>query len=117
MAATAAKPRIPVWLIIAYILSLLTILAWPLVAFMSVFAFDAPGSAEDPAVWNTVIAVLSYPLLPLVGVPGSFFAYRGSRKALSYVLTGIAAIPLVILLFVLGAIIVGSFVTMLKLGS
>ena len=104
----AAKPRIPVWLIIVYVLSLLTILVWPFIAFMSAFAFDAPGSADDPAVWTGVIAVLSYPVLPLIGMPGSFLFYRASRKIPAYILAGIGAIPLALVLVFLIAMVVGN---------
>jgi hypothetical protein len=93
-------------MIIIYVLSALTIAGWPFAAFMSVFAFDAPGSAQDPTVWNTVGLVLAYPLLPLVGVPASFFLYRGSRKVLSYVLTAIGAVPLAIFIFFLISLMV-----------
>ncbi len=97
----AAKPRIPVWLIILYVLSLATILLWPVVAFASIFAFDAPGSAQDPAVYRTVGAVLAYPLFPLLGVPFSFLAFRRGRTMLAYVMAGIGAVPL------LAALVVG----------
>lgn len=111
----AAKPPVPIWLVIVYILSLLTLAAWPFVAVMSAFAFDAPGSAQDPAVWSTVIAVLAYPLLPLVGVPASFFSYRGNRKTLAYVLAAVGAIPLVLLLVLLAVLFATSAYEMLKL--
>ena len=108
-------PRLPVWLVIAYILSLLTLAAWPFVAFMSVFAFDAPGTAQGPAVWSMVITVLAYPLLPLIGVPASFFSYRANHKMLGYILAGIAAIPLAILVVILIVLLVTSFATLLGL--
>jgi hypothetical protein len=107
------KPRVPAWLIVVYILALATILAWPFIAFMSVFAFDAPGSAENPAVWTGVILVLAYPLLPLVGVPGSFFAYRKNLKKLAYVLLVIGGVPLVILVIALIAMFASSAAYML----
>jgi len=95
------KPKIPVWLIVVYGMALATILLWPLVAFGSIFAFDAPGSANDPTVWTAVIAVLSYPLLPLIGVTGSFFAYRKGLSKLAYVLAGIGSVPLVLALLII----------------
>ncbi|HTP01490.1 MAG TPA: hypothetical protein VMJ64_08960 [Anaerolineales bacterium] len=103
-----ARPRVPVWLIVVYVLALGTVLLWPFVAFMSVFAFDAPGSAEDPAVWRGVVAVLAYPLLPVLGILGSYFAYRGGRKALSYILAVVGALPLLALVLALIAIAVGN---------
>ncbi len=107
------KPRIPIWLIVLDILSLGTLTLWPLVAFMSVFAFDAPGSAQDPAVWAGVITILSYPLLPIIGAAGSLFAYWRRHKRLSYVLAGIGAIPLVLVVQGFIAIFVGNFVFLL----
>jgi hypothetical protein len=103
-----AKPRPPVWLIVLYVLSLLTILAWPFIALMSAFAFDAPGSAEDPAVWTGVIAVLSYPVLPVIGVLGSFLFYRGGRRVPAYVLAGLGAIPLALFVLVFIAMVIGN---------
>ncbi len=94
------RPKFPIWLIILYALALLALVAWPFVAFMAAFAFDAPGSAQDPAVWRTVGAVLAYPLLPIVGVPGSYFAYRAGRKTLAYVSLGAGLLP--VLAFMLG---------------
>ena len=109
----AVKPRFPIWLIILYILALATILLWPFVAFMSVFAFDAPGSAQNPAVWTGVTAVLSYPLLPLIGVGGSFFAYRRGWKTLAYILAGVGALPLLAVVLALIAIVVENVMFML----
>jgi len=108
-----AAIRIPIWLIIVYALALATILIWPFIAFMSVFAFDAPGTAQDPAVWTGVIAVLSYPLLPLVGVPGSFLTYRKGLRKPAYVLAAIGAVPLVILAIALISIVVMNFLFLL----
>jgi hypothetical protein len=116
MQAQAARPRIPVWLIIVYVLALATILIWPFIAFMSVFAFDAPGSADDPAVWTGVITVLSYPLLPLVGIPASFFMYRANHKKAGVVLAAIGAIPLGLVLLGLVAIVVGNAIFFLRPG-
>jgi len=106
------KPKIPVLLIVVYVLALATILLWPIVAFSSVFAFDAPGSADDPKVWTIVITVLSYPLLPLVGVTGSFFAYRKGLSKLSYVLAGIGSVPLVVAVLIIVATTVMSAAAM-----
>ncbi len=105
---TAAR-RLPAWLVIVYVLALATLLAWPFVAFMSVFAFDAPGSAQNPAVWSAVGIVLAYPLLPIIGVIASFITYRKGWRKPAYVLAGIGALPLVVLL----AFIVTAFLSSL----
>ncbi len=104
------KPRIPGWLIAAYVLALAAILAWPIVAFGSIFAFDAPGSAQNPGVWAGVITVLSYPVLPLIGVPASFFAYRAGRSKLAYLLAGIGGIPAALIVVFIILSIFGSVI-------
>ena len=48
--------------IILNTLILLLILPWPLIAFVSLFAFDAPGSDTDPMTWIIFIAINSYPI-------------------------------------------------------
>ena len=100
--------RIPIWLILVYVFSLATLLAWPFVAFMSAFAFDAPGSANDPSVWTIVIVILLYPLLPIVGVVSSFFTYRKGRKVVAYILAAVGAIPLLIIVLALASIFVSD---------
>jgi ABC-type dipeptide/oligopeptide/nickel transport system permease subunit len=107
------KAHTPAWLIILNILSLASLVAWPFVAFMSIFAFDAPGSADNPAVWTGVIAVLSYPVLPIAGASASFVTYRRGRRVASYVLAGIAAVPLIVIVLGFIAIIVGNLVFLL----
>jgi cation transporter-like permease len=71
---------------------------------MSAFAFDAPGSAQDPAVWQGVGLVLAYPLLPVLGVPASFVAYWRRHRNLAYILLGIAALPLLVIVVGLAAV-------------
>lgn len=108
-----AATRIPVWLIILYVLALATILAWPFIAFMSVFAFDEPGSAQNPAIWRNIGIILSYPVLPIAGVAGSFLAYRKASRKLAYVLAGVGALRLAAFIFLLIAMIVMDVVIML----
>lgn len=106
------KPnRMPIWLILLYILSLATILVWPFVAYMSVFAFDAPGSAQDPRVWTGVTLVLAYPLIPIVGVIGSIIGWRLRSRIAAYVLAGIGAIPLLLVVAFFVVSFVGSWLS------
>ena len=48
--------------IILNTLIFLLFLPWPLVAFVSLFAFDSPGSDTDPVTWIIFIAINSYPI-------------------------------------------------------
>jgi hypothetical protein len=94
---TIAGTRIPIWLVIVYLLSLAAILAWPFVAFTSVFAFDAPGSSEQTRTWVIVGIMWLYPILPLAGVLSSFLALKRGRKPLAYILAGLAALPFAVM--------------------
>ncbi len=106
--------RLPAWLIVLYVMALLTILGWPIVAFASIFAFDAPGSAQNPGVWATVITLLAYPLIPLVFIPGSFFAFRRDHRRLAYTLAGIGSIPLLIAIIALVAMSLSTILVLLR---
>jgi len=48
--------------IILNTLILLLILPWPLIAFVSLFAFDSPGSYTNPIIWIIFFAINAYPL-------------------------------------------------------
>ena len=115
MAETAqtGKTRFPIGLIIVYVAALASLLAWPFIGFMSVFAFDAPGSAQDPKVWTIVIVLLSYPVLPVAGVIASVIARLRRAARLSWVLAGVASLPTVIFLALLAAIYVSSLSVMM----
>ncbi len=87
----------PIWLVIAYVLAVGSILAWPCVAFGSAFAFDDPAAANNPSTYTFVGIVLAYPVLPVAGVLGSYFAFRSERRRLAYSLAGLALIPFVLI--------------------
>lgn len=90
--------QIPVWLVIVYVLALLAVVAWPCMAFTSIFAFDSPSAAQQSSTYLYVGIALLYPIVPIAGVLGSFFAYRGQHKHLAYVLAAIALLPAAIIL-------------------
>lgn len=104
----------PIWLIIAYVLALGAILAWPCAAFGSAFAFDAPGSANNPNTYRIVGIVLAYPVLPVVGVIGSYFSFRGERKKLAYALVGVALIPFVLIVLAIGWSIIANWLYLIR---
>ncbi len=85
--------QIPVRLIIIYVLALLVICAWPFMAFGSIFLFDAPGSSQQAGTYVALAILIGYPIIPVAGVLGSYFAYRGERKPLAYALAAIAVLP------------------------
>jgi hypothetical protein len=99
-----AGTRLPLWLTIGYILALLPVLAWPCIAPMAAFAFDSPGSTQNPGAYVMAASVVLYPLIPLVAVPISFFIYRGGHKPPSYILAGIGLLPFIAILLLLVAV-------------
>ncbi len=86
------KPRtgLVIWMIVSQILALLSLILWLLVAGLSVMAFDSGVSAEA---WTFVIAVWSYPIIPLVLVIGSWIAFARRRNRLAAVLSGLSFAP------------------------
>ncbi len=94
---TIAGKRFPIWLIIAYVLALSAILAWPLVAFSSIFMFDDPQAAHLTSTYVTAGAMVAYPILPIAAVIGSYIAQRRESGRLAGVLAGIALLPFIAL--------------------
>ncbi len=98
-----AGKKMPAWLIIAYVVALSAICAWPLIAYFSAFLFDAPNAASQPGTYVTMGIMLGYPILPILGVIGSFFAARGDRGRLAIGLAALALLPFVAIALLLAA--------------
>jgi hypothetical protein len=73
---------------------LASLVFWLLVAGLSVMAFD---SGSTPEAWTFVIAVWSYPIIPLVLVIAAWIAYAKRRNVLAAVLSGLSFAPPVLL--------------------
>jgi hypothetical protein len=101
LTAVPPKPRrtcLLVWMIISQLLMLGSLVFWLLVAGLSVMAFDSGVSAEA---WAIVIAVWSYPILPVLLVITAWIAYAKHKNALAAVLSGLSfAPPLLCFLFI-----------------
>jgi Na+-driven multidrug efflux pump len=108
-----AIKQIPFWLMVIYVLALLALVVWPCAAFTSIFAFDAPGSAQQSSTYVYVGIALLYPILPIAGVLGSFFAQRGQHKPLAYILAAVAVLPSATIAFLLGASQIAGILTMM----
>lgn len=83
-----------IWMIISQILTVLSLGIWLLIAGLSVMAFDSGVSAEA---WTFVIAVWSYPVIPLVLVIASWIAYARRKNKLAAVLSGLSFAPPILL--------------------
>jgi hypothetical protein len=108
-----AGTRIPIWLIIVYAVALAAVLAWPITAFTSIFAFDDPYTSNNPGTYTAVAVAVCWPVVPLAGVLASFLTYRGKRTVLAYVLAGIAALPAATFALILIASPIMSMLTLI----
>ena len=85
----------------------LGILAWPILFYMSVFLFDAPGSSSNPITVGLYWSLLWYPVPAVIGIT-LFFKNRDKgrvKEEIKYTLLGssgyIAIVVCIILLEVL----------------
>ncbi|MBK9924062.1 MAG: hypothetical protein IPP66_02115 [Anaerolineales bacterium] len=94
-----------IWMIVSQILALGSLLIWVVMAGLSVMAFD---SGESPQAWAFVIAVWSYPIIPLVLVIIAWIAFAKRKNVLAGVLSGLSfAPPFLLYIFIWAANLVG----------
>jgi hypothetical protein len=79
-----------VWMILSQLLALGSLVIWLLVAGLSVMAFDQGSS---PEAWTIVIAVWSYPIIPISLVIAAWIAFAKKRNILAGVLSGLSFTP------------------------
>ncbi len=88
--AQSQRTGLLVWMIVSQILTLASLLIWLLVAAVSVMAFD---SGESPQAWTFVIAVWSYPIIPIVLVIAAWIAFARRKNKSAAVLSGLSFAP------------------------
>lgn len=87
-----------IWMILSQLLAVGSLVPWLLMAGLSVMAFDQGSS---PEAWTLVIAVWSYPIIPLILVIAAWIAFSRRRNVLAAVLSGFSfAPPLLCLAFI-----------------
>lgn len=79
-----------IWMIVSQVLTVGSLLIWLLAAGFSVMAFDSGVSTEA---WALVIAVWSYPIIPLGLVIVAWIAYARRKNVLAGVLSGLSFTP------------------------
>jgi hypothetical protein len=79
-----------IWMIVSQLLTLGSLAIWLLVAGLSVMAFD---SGSTPEAWTIVIAVWSYPVIPLILVITAWIAFAKRKNILAGVLSGLSFTP------------------------
>jgi hypothetical protein len=93
MNEAAPQPKrtgLVIWMIVSQLLMLGSLLIWLLMAGLSVMAFDSGVSTEA---WTFVIAVWSYPVIPLVLVIAAWIAFAKRRNTLAALLSGLSFAP------------------------
>lgn len=78
----------------------LFIITWPFAVLLSIFAFDAPGSEDDPMTWFIVLLLLTLPITALKGARITRSAYEQGNSSLAYqgLTIGYSNLVLIILL-------------------
>jgi hypothetical protein len=79
-----------IWLILSQLLALGSLVIWLVIAGLSVMAFD---QGSTPEAWTFVIAVWSYPIIPLALGIGAWIAFAKRRNVLAGILSGLTFAP------------------------
>ena len=97
-APPSKRTGLTIWMILSQILAVLSLIPWLLMAGLSVMAFDSGVTAEA---WAVVIAVWSYPILPILLVIAAWIAYARRKNILAAVLSGFSFAPPLLCLLVI----------------
>jgi hypothetical protein len=69
--------------------------------------FDAPGSMNNPAAWTNALIVVSFPVLCLLSIAGTWIVWSFPRRAPARFTSGVqiavACLPLIPILYVVAA--------------
>ena len=85
---------------------LISLLCWPLLAFGSMFMFDAPGSEKSVILWLLLWTIWSYPLIVLVSAVARIILSKIHKPFIAFVFS---LLPLINVLIV-GVFLVCSYV-------
>lgn len=86
------------WMIVSQLIAAGSLVFWLVMAGLSVMAFDAGVTAEA---WTFVIAVWSYPIIPLILIISAWIAFAKRRDWLAAILSGLSFAPMLLLALVL----------------
>ncbi|HEY6325037.1 MAG TPA: hypothetical protein VIW73_00795 [Candidatus Cybelea sp.] len=81
-------------------------------AALSPMFFDAPGSMDNPAAWLNALIVVSFPVLCLLSIGGSWLVWsvrrRNPTRTSSYAAMAAAALPLIPITYFVVAMVIGT---------
>jgi hypothetical protein len=103
-------------ILVTVVWGLLTVPGLVIALFGAPMAFDAPGSAANPLVWAIVFGVISFPVLCIVSIAGSWIAWKmsgpsASSRAASGVRFVMACLPLIPVIVVVTSMALSAAVT------
>jgi hypothetical protein len=78
-------------------------------AALSPMFFDAPGSMDNPAAWTNAMIIVSFPLLCLISIAGSWIAWSFRKRAATgapYALLALALLPALPIAYVAAAMVI-----------
>jgi hypothetical protein len=87
-----------IWMIIAQLLMLGSLVIWLISALFSVMAFDAGVTTQA---WTFVIIVWSYPILPILLSIVGWIAYAKRKNTLAVILSVLSFAPPFLLYFLM----------------
>ncbi len=90
--------------IVLLVIVAVSLIPWAFAAFMSLFAFDAPGSEKDPSIWMMVAPIWAYPVIAAGCIIASAILYRKNKLIPALI---VIAVPLAAI--VLYAVIMGIY--------
>jgi hypothetical protein len=80
-------------------------------AALSPMFFDAPGSMNNPAAWINAMIIVSFPLLCLISIAGTWIAWSLRKRAATgtpYAVLALALLPALPIAYVAAVMIVGT---------
>jgi hypothetical protein len=109
------KPTLPVTVTAVWGVLLLPGL---LGAALSPMFFDAPGSVDNPAAWLNALIVVSFPVLCLLSIGGSWLVWSARRRSPArttrYAAIAAAALPLLPIGYFAVAMVIGTIGVLLS---
>jgi hypothetical protein len=91
--------------IVLLVIVVASLIPWGFASFLSLFAFDAPGSENQPSTWLMVAPVWAYPVLAAGCITGSIILKRKNKLLPALI---VIAIPLAAV--ILWAIFMGIYI-------
>jgi hypothetical protein len=71
--------RIGMWVTALLVIVALSLIPWAFAAYVSLFAFDAPGSEKELSTWLMVAPVWAYPVIAAGCITGSIILRRKNK--------------------------------------